>query len=97
MILIEDISDHLPSLVLMKQTKLRNKDPLQFKSRKLTDDKIQNIKDELKQKDWNGILRNDSVLINFDNFCKELDITMEKVAPIKEVRISWKRKYINLG
>ena len=94
MILIEEISDHLPSLVLMKQTKLRNKDPLQFKSRKLTEDKIQNIKDELKQKDWNGILRSDNVNINFDNFCTELDTTMEKFAPIKEVRISWKRKYI---
>ena len=32
MILIEEISDHLPSLVLMKQTKLRDKDPLCFKS-----------------------------------------------------------------
>ena len=55
MILIEEISDHLPSLVLMKQTKLRNKDPLQFKSRKLTADKIKRIKDDLKKKrlEWN--------------------------------------------
>ena len=48
MILIEEISDHLPSLVLMKQTKMRNKDPLCFKSRSLTDAKIGLIKDELK-------------------------------------------------
>ena len=83
MILIEEISDHLPSLVLMKQTKLRNKDPLHFKSRTLTVDKIKCIKDELKKKDWNGILRSDNVNINFENFCNELDITMEKFAPIK--------------
>ena len=94
MILIEEISDHLPSLVLMKQTKLRNKDPLCFKSRTLTADKIKCIKDELKKKDWNGILRSDNVNINFENFCNELDITMEKFAPIREVLISWKRKYI---
>ena len=50
MILIEEISNHLPSLVLMKQTKLRNKDPLHFKSRTLTVDKIKCIKDELKKK-----------------------------------------------
>ena len=55
MILIEEISDHLPSLVLMKQTKLRNKDPLCFKSRTLTVDKIKLIKDEFKKKrlEWN--------------------------------------------
>ena len=54
MILIEEISDHLPSLVLMKQTKMRNKDPLCFKSRALTDDKIKHIKDELKKRlEWN--------------------------------------------
>ena len=88
MILIEEISDHLPSLVLMKQTKLRNKDPLRFKSRTLTADKIKCIKDELKKKDWNGILRSDNVNINFENFCNELDITMEKFTPIREVLIS---------
>ena len=55
MILIEEISDHLPSVVLMKQTKLRNKDPLHFKSRKLTADKIKCIKDDFKKKrlEWN--------------------------------------------
>ena len=94
MILIEEISDHLPSLVLMKQTKLRNKDPLQFKSRKLTADKIKCLKDDLKKKDWNGILRSDNVNTNFENFCNELDTTMEKFALIREVRISWKRKHI---
>ena len=52
MILIEEISDHLPSLVLMKQTKMRNKDPLCFKSRSLTDTKIGLIKNELEMKDW---------------------------------------------
>ena len=41
----------------MKQAKLRNKDPLCFKSRALTGDNIKHIKDELKKKDWNGILR----------------------------------------
>ena len=94
MILIEEISDHLPSLVLMKQTKMRNKDPLCFKSRSLTDTKIGLIKDELKMKDWNGILRSDNVNTNFENFCNELETTVEKYAPVREVRISWKRKYI---
>ena len=34
-VLLSDISDHLPSLVLLKQTKLLNKEPLEFESRTL--------------------------------------------------------------
>ena len=34
-ILLLDILDHLPSLVLLKQTKILNKDPLEFESRNL--------------------------------------------------------------
>ena len=45
-------------------------------------------------KDWNGILRSDNVNTNFENFCNELETTVEKYAPVREVPISWKRKYI---
>ena len=45
-------------------------------------------------KDWNGILRSDNVNTNFENFCNELETTMKKYALVREVRISWKRKYI---
>ena len=40
----------------------------------------------LKKKDWNGILRSDNVNINFENFCNELDITMEKFALIIDTK-----------
>ena len=59
----------------------------------MTGDKIKHIKDELKKKDWNGILRSDNVNTNFENFCNELETTMEKFALVREVLISWKQKY----
>ena len=93
MILLEDISNHLPSLVLMKQTKMMNKEPLNFKSRALNDNKIKCITEELKCKDWNEILRSDNVNVNFDQFCNELNETMDTYAPVKNVRISWKHKF----
>ena len=37
MLILDDISDHLPSLVLLKQTKMKNREPIEFKSRKLTE------------------------------------------------------------
>ena len=82
MILLEDISDHLPLLVLMKQIKMRNKEPLNFKSRALNDNKIKCINEELKRKDWNGILRSDDVNVNFDQFCNKLNETMDTYAPV---------------
>ena len=39
-ILLSDMSDHLLSLVLLKQNKLTNKGPLEFLSKNLTDGKI---------------------------------------------------------
>ena len=93
MILLEDISDYLPSLVLMKQTKMRNKEPLNFKSKALNDNKIKCINEELKHKDWNGILRSDNVNVNFDQFCNKLNETMDTYAPVKNIRISWKHKF----
>ena len=89
LILLEDTSDHMPSLVLMKQTKLRDKKPLCFESRSLTDAKLEEIKKDLKAYNWNGLLRSDDVNKNFDKFCTMLNNTMDKVAPIKNVRISW--------
>ena len=88
LILLEDTSDHMPSLLLMKQTKLRDKKPLCFESRSLTDVKLEEIKKDLKVIDWNGLLRSDDINENIDKLCTMLNNTMDKVAPIKNVRIS---------
>ena len=90
---MEDTSDHLPSLVLMKQPEMRDKKPLCFESRSLTDAKLDEVKNDLKTYNWNGLLRTDDVNENFKRFCTVLNTTLDKVAPIKNVRISWKRKY----
>ena len=90
LILLEDTSDHMPSLVLMKQTKLRDKKPLRFKSHSLNEAKLEHIKNGLKIKDWNGMLRSDSVDENFYKFCGVVSEMMEKFTPLKEVNISWR-------
>ena len=54
------------------------------------------IKSELKTKDWNGLLRGDNVNENFDTFCDVIYETMDNIAPLKQVKISWKRKYSEL-
>ena len=72
LILLEDISDHLPTVVLMKQTKMRDKTSLNFETRSLNESKLSHIKDNLKSKDWNGVLRSSDCNENFDTFCNVL-------------------------
>ena len=59
-ILLSDMLDHLLSLVLLKQNKLTNKEPLEFPSRNLTDGKIGQLKEELNKVDWNEVLNSDN-------------------------------------
>ena len=63
LILINDMSDHLPTLTLLRQTKLKNTNPLIFKSRNLTDKKIKQINQSLYKIDWIGKLTGKIVMI----------------------------------
>ena len=87
-LVIADISDHLPSLLLLKQTKVKDKTPIEFESRNLNEEKIKQINTELCKIDWNGKLNSNNCDTNFNILCNELKKTMDNVAPTKMVRIS---------
>ena len=87
-LILSDISDHLPSLLLLKQTKVKDRTPIEFESRNLNEDKIMQINNELWSIDWNGQLNSNNCNTNFNTFCSEIKSTMDKVAPIKLIRIS---------
>ena len=70
-----------------------DKTPIEYKSRKLNDDKIKNINNRLNHKDWNGILNSDDANTNFTTMCTVLEETMELEAPLQTVRISGKRQF----
>ena len=46
-LLINDISDHMPLLAMLRQTKSLNKEPLTFKSRCLNDNKLKTANHKL--------------------------------------------------
>ena len=92
-ILIHDMSDHLPTLALMKQTKMTDKNPIEFQSRLLNSECINNINRKLWDIDWIGYLNNKSCDTNFNMFCNLLHRTMDTVALLKSVCISAKRKF----
>ena len=93
-ILLSDISDHLPSLVLLKQTKLLNKEPLEFTSRNPNGQKLKLINEKLHDIDWNGNLTSSDVNLNFDYLSNSIDRVMDEIAPRCTVKISAKRRFV---
>ena len=92
-LLLTDISDHLPLITMMRQTKLADKSPLKYESRCLTEDKLNQVRNNLIQKDWVGLL-NGTTNANFDKFSQIISDELEKVAPKCVINTSAKRKYI---
>ena len=85
MLLINDISDHLPTLVLLKQTKLLKQEPLICESRCLNDAKLKVVIHQLMRKDWIGLLAGSTCDKKFDQFSNILNKVLDEVAPIKKV------------
>ena len=92
-IMLHDISDHLPVLTMLKQTKMINKELLKFKSRCLNESNVRDINHRLMQKDWIGLLTGTTSNDKFDTFTSIVSETIE-VGPLKTVRISAKRRYV---
>ena len=89
-IILEDISDHLLTLALLKQTKLVDDKPIEFGSRKLNPERIKVIKQKLLLVDWTRHLNADNCSNNFDLFLSKLNEIMDSVSPVTKVRISAK-------
>ena len=87
------MSDHHPVVTLFKQTKTTDKSPIEFESRRLNEDKINQINQKLHDVDWNGNLNSNDCNTNFNKFCELLQTTMDEVSLLVHVQISGKRRY----
>ena len=92
-IIINDMSDHLPILTMLKQTKLRDSEPITFNSRCLDDKKLKQVNADLMKVDWIGILNGTMCDEKFNQFSEKIDQILDKIALVKEVRISAKRRF----
>ena len=82
-ILVDDISDHLPCLLIVKHIQLKRKEPIVITSRKLTPKSLDNIKTKLTQTDLlNGSNYNDVDSL-FNTFHSGLIKIIDSVAPLE--------------
>ena len=90
-ILIDDISDHLPTLAMLKQMRLMNQEPIKFNSRCLNENKLKQVNHKLMRVDWIGVLTVTTSDEKFNQFRDQIEQVLDKITPIKHVRISAKR------
>ena len=93
-VIIHDLSDHLPSLVMLKQTKLLSKEPLSFNSRCLNEQKLKEVNHRLMRKDWIGLLTGMTCDDKFNQFSSIVNATLDEIGPPKTGKISAKQRYV---
>ena len=96
-VLLNDMSDHMPLLTMLKQTKFMDKSNLQFKGRNLNDTKIGLIKEKLFAVDWIGELNNRSSSENFKKFCIIVKSIMDEISPEQRLQYLTNVDMLNHG
>ena len=93
-IIINDMSDHLPILTMLRQTKIKNNTPLVFESRNLNEKNLKLINAELQQINWDNNLTGTNCDENYNILTNLINMSMEKYSPLQRIRISSKRVFI---
>ena len=90
LIIVDDLSDHLPCLVRLKNFKPTGTKNFILK-RVINNKAVMNIREDLSKIDWNAKLKDRLASDSFQAFHSELSISLNKHAPEKLVRIKDKR------
>ena len=86
-VIVSDISDHFPCLLILDKIQKMKCQKVTFMQRQMTEDKIAAIKNDLIQKDW-GTLGQLDVNSGYKFFLETITNTIDRHAPLKEIRIS---------
>ena len=90
-ILIDDISDHFPSIVFLQNQKICKKEPLKIRTREINDAKIAELKNTLDKVNWEDRLSGSNANDAFDSFHTLLVETVETVLPEKTKTINYNK------
>ena len=90
LIIVDDLSDHLPCLVKLKNFKPTGTKNFILK-RVINNKAVKNISEDISKIDWNMKMKDKPASDSFHEFHSELLLTLNKHAPEKLVRIKEKR------
>ena len=87
-IMLEDLSDHLPCVLVAKNLKLERKEPVVITSRKLTPSTISKIKAELSSLNLMPHLLEKGINDGFEYLHEKVISTVDKIAPYESFTLS---------
>ena len=90
-IIVNDMSDHLPIHILLKDQKKCVRESQTIKTRAFTDSAIANINTQMINMNWNELLDDKDVNTGFNILHDKLMKTIDEYAPEKEKRINHKK------
>ena len=73
--------------------RLKNKEPIEFRSRCLNEIKLKQVNHELMRLDWIGVLTGMTSDEKFNQFSNWIEHVLDEITPVKHVRISAKRRF----
>ena len=82
-ILVDDISDHLPSIIRLKNQKKCKKEPIKLMTREMNKEKMTNLNSKLSNVSWDCILQNLDTEETFNRFHQKIQTTLDEVIPLK--------------
>ena len=91
-ILVDDMSDHLPCLLVLKGKRYEQREPITITYREMKEDNIQKIKKELKEIPWESIMHTENVNENFDIFHHQLQECISRNTTEKRITIPYKQR-----
>ena len=91
-ILVEDISDHQPCILILKERKFEQKEPTRITTRSMSEKDIAQINEDLTHIPWEAVLNSDSADENFNRFHKLLSKSVEENTTIKNLTIPYKQR-----
>ena len=85
-ILVDDMSDHLPSIVSIKGLKTNKKEPIRITSRDTRTKNVRVLKDSLNQIDWSDIIEDNSPNKSMTNLHNKLVAEVEHFTPSEDIQ-----------
>ena len=90
-ILINDMSDHMPTICVVESLKTAKKDNIIITSRDTWPKNIAALKDHLQSYDWPALLNNTSLDRNIETLDNIVQTEMNYCTPVKSLKISYRK------
>ena len=93
-VLVDDMSDHLPSMVSIKNLKVNKKEPVQITSRDTRPRNVKALKDSLSQIDWSEFIEDNAPNKSMTNLHDKLVREVEHFTPVKTYNVNPKKSQV---